>query len=86
MQLAINKQCIEEIKNINTFVDGAAIQKAGARPYQILNECLKEVTLVPEGHICTIMMEMFNEQGSLLPPISGILVEPAGALAVGGLD
>lgn len=61
MKLAIEQQKIEELKNINTFVDGAAIQKAGARPYQILNECLREVTLVAEGHVCTIMMEMFNE-------------------------
>lgn len=63
---------------INTFVDGAAIKKSGARPFEILNSVLKDIYLIPEGHVCTTMMKLFNEEG--------ILVEPAGALAISALD
>ena len=78
MKNAIRDQKIEELETINTFVDGAAIKKAGTKTYEILNEVLKDVTLVSEGHICTVMMKLFNEDG--------ILVEPAGALTIAALD
>ena len=67
-----------ELDTINTFVDGAAIKIAGALTYNILNSVLKDITLIPEGHVCTTMMKLFNEEG--------ILVEPAGALAIASLD
>lgn len=39
---------------------------------------MKDIYLIPEGHVCTTMMKLFNEEG--------ILVEPAGALAISALD
>ncbi|CAD8177297.1 unnamed protein product [Paramecium pentaurelia] len=78
MYEAIKQQQVVELESINTFVDGAAIKKSGAKPFEILNSVLKEVVLIPEGHVCTTMMKLFNEEG--------ILVEPAGALAISALD
>ena len=49
-----------------------------AKPFEILNSVLKDIILIPEGHVCTTMMKLFNEEG--------ILVEPAGALAISALD
>lgn len=43
-----------------------------------MNSVLKDIVLIPEGHVCTTMMKLFNEEG--------ILVEPAGALAISALD
>ena len=73
MKNAIDTQKIEELATINTFVDGAAIKKAGARPFKILNDVLKDICLVPEGHVCTTMMNLFNEEGRSLVKIQLIL-------------
>ncbi|CAD8168669.1 unnamed protein product [Paramecium octaurelia] len=78
MYEAIKQQQVVELDTINTFVDGAAIKKSGAKPFEILNSVLKDIILIPEGHVCTTMMKLFNEEG--------ILVEPAGALAISALD
>jgi threonine dehydratase len=51
------------LNSINTFVDGAAVKTIGDKTFSILNEVLTDVCLVPEGHICTILMKLFNEEG-----------------------
>lgn len=63
------------LPRINSFVDGAAVARLGARTF----ECLKwarpeQVLLAPEDRICVTMLEMLN--------VEGIVLEPAGALSV----
>lgn len=63
------------LPRINSFVDGAAVARLGARTY----DCLKwarpeQVLLAPEDRICVTMLEMLN--------VEGIVLEPAGALSV----
>ena len=61
--------------NLDTFVDGAAVARIGERNFYILQDVpLSSVHAVPEDRICGTILEMLNHEG--------IVLEPAGALAV----
>ena len=77
MKAAIEKGEIVELENINKFVDGAAVKKAGAMTYQVCKEVLDDIVVVPEGAVCTTIIQMYNK--------SAIVVEPAGALSSAAL-
>lgn len=63
------------LARINTFVDGAAVAQLGANNYRMLSWVNPDaVHLAPEDRICVTMLEMLN--------VEGIVLEPAGALAV----
>ena len=63
------------LKKVNSFVDGAAVARLGDRTFAALNWVKPaEVLLAPEDRICVTMLEMLN--------VEGIVLEPAGALAV----
>ncbi len=66
-----------KLEKIDTFVDGAAVQKAGALTYEICREVLDDIVIVPEGAVCTTIIQMYNK--------SAVVVEPAGALATAAL-
>ena len=65
------------LETMDTFVDGAAVRRAGDITYQICSNVLDDIVTVPEGAVCTTMLEMYNR--------SGIVLEPAGALSVAAL-
>ncbi len=66
------------LKKVDSFVDGAAVARIGAKPFEILRDIdPKTVFAAPEDRICTTMLEMLN--------VEGIVLEPAGALAVDAL-
>ncbi len=66
-----------KLEKIDTFVDGAAVQKAGSMTYEVCKEVLDDIVVIPEGAICTTIINMYNK--------SAIVVEPAGALATTAL-
>ncbi|MEL4456058.1 threonine ammonia-lyase IlvA [Lutimonas vermicola] len=66
------------LTHIEKFVDGAAVKRMGELPFAICQESLDEVTVVPEGKICTTLLKLYNEKA--------IVAEPAGALSVAALD
>jgi len=67
------------LPRVDTFVDGAAVARIGARPFAHLAAVdPAHVLLAPEDRICATMLEMLNTEG--------IVLEPAGALAVDALD
>ena len=60
---------------VDSFVDGAAVARIGALPFQALSRFTPaDVHLAPEDRICGTMLEMLNTEG--------VVLEPAGALAV----
>lgn len=77
MKTAIENGAVIELDEIDKFVDGAAVKKAGALTYQVCKEVLDDIIIVPEGAVCTTIIHMYNK--------SAIVVEPAGALAVSAL-
>ena len=63
------------LPRVNSFVDGAAVAQIGAANYDRLSWVPRDhVLLAPEDRICVTMLEMLN--------VEGIVLEPAGALAV----
>lgn len=66
------------LDEIDKFIDGAAVKRVGQLTYDICNELLDDIVMVPEGKACTTILELYNE--------NAIVAEPAGALAVAGLD
>ena len=66
------------LDEINRFVDGAAVKRIGDLTYRYGGALLDDVQLIPEGKICTTILELYNKDA--------IVAEPAGALAVAALD
>ncbi|MCF8509924.1 MAG: threonine ammonia-lyase IlvA [Rhodobacteraceae bacterium] len=63
------------LKRVDNFVDGAAVARIGDRTFAALSWVKPaEVLIAPEDRICTTMLTMLNTEG--------IVLEPAGALAV----
>ena len=77
MKTAIEKGEVVELEHIDKFVDGAAVKKAGKLTFEICREVLDDIIKVPEGAVCTTIINMYNK--------SAIVVEPAGALSVAAL-
>ncbi|MGY2065658.1 threonine ammonia-lyase IlvA [Blastococcus sp. SYSU DS0619] len=67
-----------ELAEIDTFVDGAAVRRAGAVTYPLVRDSGAELVAVPEGQICTEMLDLYQADG--------IIAEPAGALATAALS
>ncbi len=66
------------LEKIDTFVDGAAVARIGARPFEVLADVdPRDLFAAPEDRICVTILEMLN--------VEGIVLEPAGALAVDAL-
>ncbi|MGR3540446.1 MAG: threonine ammonia-lyase IlvA [Hasllibacter sp.] len=67
-----------DLGRIPNFVDGAAVARIGARPFGILKDTdLADLLAVPEDRLCGTILRMLN--------VEGIVLEPAGALAVDAL-
>jgi threonine dehydratase len=66
------------LKDIDRFVDGAAVKRVGDKTFAICREILDDMLTVPEGKVCTTILRLYNEDA--------IVVEPAGALSVTALD
>lgn len=66
------------LETIDKFVDGAAVKRVGDLNFAICKETLSEVVLVPEGKVCSTIIQLYNEEA--------IVVEPAGALSIAVLD
>ncbi|MEO8720680.1 MAG: threonine ammonia-lyase IlvA [Ginsengibacter sp.] len=66
------------LQNIEHFVDGASVSRAGDITYSVCKDVLNEMHLVPEGKVCTTILQLYNEDA--------IVVEPAGALSIAILD
>lgn len=69
---------IVNLEQIDPFVDGAAVKRVGDLTFKICQEHVDEVIAVPEGKVCTTILNLYNQ--------NAIVVEPAGALAVSALD
>jgi threonine dehydratase len=67
-----------DVSPINSFVDGAAVAKVGQRTFaRLAGVDQGDVLNIPEDRICTTIVELLN--------VEGIVLEPAGALAIEAL-
>ena len=66
------------LNKVDSFVDGAAVARIGERNFKAPSHVPPaHVLIAPEDRICATMIEMLN--------IEGVVLEPAGALAIDGL-
>lgn len=78
MQQAIYLEQPVLLDKIDRFVDGAAVKKVGKETYNVCKDTLDQIVLVPEGKVCSTILQLYNEEA--------MVVEPAGALTLSALD
>ena len=78
MYEAFKQNKVIKLDKINTFVDGAFVKKVGDLNYPICKKNLDDIILIDEGHVCSKILEMYNDKG--------IIIEPAGVLSLCALD
>lgn len=78
MYESLKKGEVVKLDKIDKFVDGAAVQRVGDLPFEICKKVVDDIILVPEGRVCTRILELYNREA--------IVVEPAGALSIAALD
>jgi threonine dehydratase len=78
MKESLDKGEVVTLEDMDTFVDGAAVRRVGEINLQICQQIIDDIILVPEGKVCTTILELYNEEA--------IVAEPAGALTLGALD
>ncbi|MFD0681460.1 MULTISPECIES: threonine ammonia-lyase IlvA [unclassified Paenibacillus] len=78
MQQSIEQGEIITLGEIDKFVDGTAVKRVGELTYEICQKVVDDIIVVPEGKVCTTILELYNE--------NAIVAEPAGALTITALD
>lgn len=78
MKISIEEGRVIPLDHIDKFVDGAAVKRVGDTTFEICRQNLDRVLLIPEGKVCTTILELYNEEA--------IVAEPAGALSIAALD
>ena len=78
MHESLKNNKLIKLKQIDTFVDGAAVKKSGRIAFELCKKHLDGIILVPEGYICQTILDMYNNEG--------IIAEPAGAMSLASLN
>ena len=78
MRVSLDRGHIVKLEDINKFVDGASVKKVGTLNFPICAAFLHDTILIDEGHVCSKIVQMYNE--------SSIIIEPAGVLSLCALE
>ena len=78
MKTSLDRGEVVTLAEMDVFVDGAAVRRVGDLNFKICQQVVDDIIIVPEGKVCTTILELYNEEA--------IVVEPAGALSIGSLD
>lgn len=78
LQGSLEAKQVITLECVDKFVDGAAVKRIGDLTFNMCRKVVDDLILVPEGKVCTSILELYNE--------SALVVEPAGALPVTALD
>ncbi|MBX2927838.1 MAG: threonine ammonia-lyase IlvA [Saprospiraceae bacterium] len=66
------------LEQIDRFVDGAAVKRAGDLTFAHCREVLDDLVLVHEGLVCSTILKLYAEDA--------VVAEPAGALGIAALE
>lgn len=78
MKASFENNKVTPLETIDKFVDGAAVKCVGNLTYEICRKYVDNIISVPEGKVCTSILDLYNEHA--------IIAEPAGALPIAALD
>ncbi|WP_076464678.1 threonine ammonia-lyase IlvA [Actinomyces mediterranea] len=73
MRAALDAGMPVDLDRVDPFVDGTAVGRAGSLAFDAAMAYVDDVVVVPEGAVCTEMLELYQSDG--------VIAEPAGALA-----
>jgi len=78
MKISLEQNKVVTLDKIDKFIDGAAVKRVGEITFEICKQNLDDIILVPEGKVCTTILELYSQEA--------MVVEPAGALSIAALD
>ncbi|MBI2593510.1 threonine ammonia-lyase IlvA [Candidatus Daviesbacteria bacterium] len=78
MNASVKAGKIVSLEKLDTFADGVAVRTVEDKTFEIVKKLIFDFIIVPEGKICTTMIELYQNEG--------IVAEPAGALSIAALD
>lgn len=78
MKTSLDNGINTKLDTIDKFIDGAAVKRVGDRNFVICKEFLHDVIVIPEGHVCQVILDTYNNDA--------IVLEPAGALSIAALE
>ncbi|MFI3303305.1 MAG: threonine ammonia-lyase [Rikenellaceae bacterium] len=78
MKGALDAGEVITLADVDKFVDGASVKRVGDITFEVGRQVLDDIISVPEGMICTTILDMYNREA--------IVVEPAGALSIAALN
>ena len=78
MTQALKEDKVIKLEKVDKFVDGASVKQVGDINFHIAKEVVDDIVIVPEGKLCTTLLNLYNE--------NAIVAEPAGALPIAALD
>jgi threonine dehydratase len=78
MKRSLEAGRVTTLDEIDTFADGIAVRTPGEITFRICGKLLDDILIVPEGKMCTTILELYNE--------SAIVAEPAGAASIAALS
>src|SRR5690606_14009527 len=61
MKESLKNGQVVTLKDIEPFVDGAAVKQVGDLTFKICLEKVDEVIAVPEGKVCTTILNLYNQ-------------------------
>ena len=78
MSESIRARELIHLDDIDKFVDGASVKQVGTHNFSICLDGIDQMLTIDKNHLCQTMLDLYA--------MKGMIVEPAGALSVAGLD
>ena len=78
MYNSLRDKKLVHLKDIDPFADGIAVKSVGRTTFKICQDIIDDIYLVPEGKICSTILELYTDEA--------IVMEPAGAIVISVLD
>lgn len=78
MQLSVRNNKLIELNHVGIFADGVAVKKVGLNTYKYAKKYVDEFITVSTDQLCAAIKQIFEDTRAI--------VEPAGALAVAGVN
>ncbi|MFD3292227.1 pyridoxal-phosphate dependent enzyme [Aquirufa sp. KTFRIE-69F] len=78
MQQSLAASEVVVLEEIDRFVDGASVKQVGAKTFAICQKGLSRMLTVSKKDLCQTMLDLYA--------LGSMIVEPAGALSVAGLE
>ncbi len=85
LRRALEAGALVTLPEVDSFVDGAAVARIGELNFTVLDRFAPEdVLLVPENRLSATMLELLNVEGMVLEPAGALAIDALGELPIAG--